>query len=250
MRYLCEVMYDGHQFQGWQKQPGARTVQTCIEEALYKITKDSIVIHGSGRTDGKVHALGQTFHFDSSLNIPEEGWKRALNAILDKDIHITDVQTVSDSFHARFHVSSKEYTYKLNSGSCNIFDRHYVYQYNKPLNCDAMREAAQYMVGTHDFTSFNATELAIISDQVRTVYQFEITQTPEGIISFHLHGDGFLRYMVRMMVATCVAVGEGKLPASSIPDILNAKDKTAIRYNIDPCGLYLVKVHYQQKEGE
>ncbi|WP_331835806.1 tRNA pseudouridine(38-40) synthase TruA [Erysipelothrix piscisicarius] len=244
MRFKATVQYDGSMFKGWQKQPSGRCIQTEIESVLTRINKVPIHISGSGRTDAGVHALGQVFHFDNIVNMDEKQLFRALNTLLPDDISITDIHPVHSDFHARFDVVSKTYEYQLNMGSYNLFERNYVYQYNKSLDLQAVREAMQVFIGTHDFTSFNATGLDEIENQVRTITDFDLIVAGDQL-SFVVSGDGFLRYMVRMIVATCVACGSGKCTPHDINLMLKAADKNSVSYNIDACGLYLKEVNYK-----
>ncbi|CAH2763043.1 tRNA pseudouridine(38-40) synthase TruA [Erysipelothrix amsterdamensis] len=244
MRFKATVQYDGSMFKGWQKQPSGRCVQTEIESVLTRINKVPIHISGSGRTDAGVHALGQVFHFDNVVNMDEKQLFRALNTLLPDDIKISEIQSVDSNFHARFDVVSKTYEYQLNMGTYNLFERNYVYQYNEPLDLQAMHDAMKSFVGTHDFTSFNATGLDEIKNQVRTITDFDLIVTGDHL-RFVITGDGFLRYMVRMIVATCVACGSGKCDAEEITQMLKAVDKNSVSYNIDACGLYLKKVNYK-----
>lgn len=237
------LMYDGSAFYGWQKQPKLHSVQQEIEDALTKITKTKTVIHGSGRTDAGVHALGQVFHFETALDMPDHAWKIALNNGTSAAIVILDAKRVEDSFHARFSATGKVYEYRLNVGAYNPFERHLVYQYNKPLDIPKMREAMAVFIGTHDFTTYNNTRLDFNEHQVRTIHHFDLIEEGNTLI-FRIDGTGFLRYMVRMLVATVVACGSHQIDVETIQKHLEMKDKQVSKYNIDACGLYLVKVRY------
>lgn len=243
MRFKVTVMYDGSSFFGWQIQPNKRTIQDTIQQALSRIQKEDSNIHASGRTDADVHAYGQVFHFDSKLTLKPEDWKRALNGSLPKDIRILDVEQVEDTFHARFDAKSKTYRYKLNPKSYDVFTQKYIYQYNQDLNIESMNKTAALYIGTHNFLAFNATPIDVIEDQVRTIEHFKVFKD-DDIILFEIKGDGFLRHMVRMLVATLVAVEEEKLTHKEIEDALKHPDKDKIKFNIPGCGLYLVSVDY------
>ena len=245
MKFKVTIKYDGSQFSGWQKQSNSRSIQEEIEKSLYKITKSKTQIHGSGRTDAGVHALAQVFHFESDLNMTAMNWKRALNATLPKDMIILSVIHIKDEFHARYHALFKSYEYKLNMGVYDPFRRNYEFQYNKELDIKMIRDALPIFIGTHDFTSFNATEVKILEKQIRTVDSFDLKEEGDHLI-FTIKGDGFLRYMVRMIIAACVEVGNGKKTIEEIKNILQAKDKEAFARNIDARGLYLVCVDYDE----
>lgn len=246
MKFKCTVAYDGTYFIGWQRQPKGRSVEGEIEKALHLIAKTPIDAVGSGRTDAQVHALGQVFHFESQLPMDSDAWKRALNALLPKDIRIVRVEEVASDFHARFHASSKRYQYIIHTGMYDVMQRHAMLQLNKPLDIHAMRNVIDVFVGTHDFTSFNATELAIIKNQVRTITRFELETHGQKIL-IHIEGSGFLRYMVRMLVAVLIEVGLGKLTKDQCVTLLEAKDKTVFTKNVPAHGLYLMEVTYDQK---
>ena len=155
MRYLITFSYDGSNYNGYQKQPNLRTIQSSIEDALKFINGlESVDIHASGRTDKGVHAINQKAHFDLNKNITLYKLKCALNTYTDKDIYIKNVEVVDASFHARYMVKKKEYIYKLNMGEYNPIERNYVYQYNKELNIEKMKNEIGYLKGTHDFSAF------------------------------------------------------------------------------------------------
>lgn len=244
MRLFVKVAYDGSNYSGWQSQPGKITVQSAIEKVLKKITKESILIHGSGRTDAKVHAEGQVFHFDTTTTIDCDGWKRAFNSLLPKDIVVKEVQQVDDTAHCRRDAQSKVYEYRLNTGEYNLFQRHYVYQLNQSLNIEEMKKASSYFIGTHDFSSFCANTKEEKENQVRTIFDIQFHQE-NGILRIRFIGNGFMRYMVRMIVGGLIEVGRGKVSVDHLNQVLQKKDKDACNYNSDPCGLYLMDVHYK-----
>ena len=159
MRYKIIFSYDGTNFNGYQIQPGLRTIQESTEDAVsYLNRKQKTTIASSGRTDKGVHALAQVAHFDLEIEIPVEKIKRGLNSNLPPDIHIISVKKVSEKFHARFLAKKKEYIYRINTGEYNPLERNYVYQHNRPLDINKMKQALKYFEGTHDFTSFVSSE--------------------------------------------------------------------------------------------
>ena len=243
MKYKVTISYDGYSFAGWQKQNNTRTAQGCIEDVIKQITAEDITIIGSGRTDAGVHALGQVFHFESNKNINTQEWQKAFNALLPQDIFVIDVKVVSDDFHARYDVKEKTYHYLINIGEYSPLNRNYQLQFNKPLNIDLMQEAAIFLKGRHDFTSFNANSLTETPNQVRTIYDINISQQNDLVI-ISLTGDGFLRYMIRMIVATLIKVGEEKISTINVKEMLELKSKQACNFNVAACGLYLVSVKY------
>jgi len=243
MRYKVTVAYDGSNYHGWQTQRKGKSIEEAIEAVLKQMHKYDVEIVGSGRTDSKVHALGQVFHFDSNLNISEERMKIALNTQLDKSIRIQKVEIVSDTFHARFDALEKRYDYYLTDNLNNPFIRNYMEVEYHSLDYNKMKEAAQYFLGTHDFTSFTSSKIDQRKDKIRTIKTFDIIQEND-VTHFIIEGDGFLRYMVRMMVQTIIMVGKGKIEASEVKQMLDAKDKHICRYKANACGLYLVAVKY------
>lgn len=244
-RFKCITEYDGAGFSGFQIQPKKRTIQGEIERALMTIHKRKRVrIHASGRTDTGVHAKRQVFHFDSQLNLLEEDWKRALNALLPKDIYICQVVEVSPSFHSRFDAIEKEYRYfVLNTKECDVFKRNYAYYTSLTFNIEMIQQACQLFQGKHDFTSFCSSRSTVKGDKVRTLY--EVTCMKNGdMIEFRLRGDGFLYNMVRIIIGTLLDVGLGKISLHDIKQMFESKDRTVVGRTMPPEGLYLWNVIY------
>jgi tRNA pseudouridine38-40 synthase len=243
-RLKCVISYDGSGFAGYQIQPAKRTVQSEIEEALRTLHKgDVIKVVASGRTDAGVHARGQVIHFDTSLPIPESKWVQVLNSIFPEDIAAVRVETVDDTFHARFSATGKEYRYRLYTApNRNPFKRLYAYHFPHPLNVGAMEKAAHHLLGTHDFTSFCSAKTEV-KDKVRTIRKIEIFQEKEEIV-FQLIGTGFLYNMVRIIVGTLLECGTGKRSPEDIKKILKAKDRAWAGKTVPPEGLYLWNVFY------
>lgn len=246
MRMLATVSYDGTNYAGYQIQPNAVTIQEKIEQALCQIHKGKeIRITASGRTDAGVHAIGQTFHFDTDLMIPEQNWKRALNAALPNDIYIKAIHQVADHFHARFDVKAKEYQYVvLNAGDQNIFKRNYSLHVHEPLDLNKMQQACQYIEGEHDFTAFSAANSGVKGSKVRTIYHASCEQTEECYL-FTFEGSGFLYNMVRILVGTVLEVGKGQRSPDDLVDIINSKDRSNAGKTVAPQGLFLKKVRYK-----
>jgi tRNA pseudouridine38-40 synthase len=243
-RLKCILSYDGTHFSGYQVQPNKRTVQSEFEEVLMKMHNgQTIKIHASGRTDAHVHAYGQVIHFDTPLNIPTDRWKKALNSLLPEDISVREVQIVPLDFHARFQAVSKEYRYKIvRSQERDVFKRHHAYHFPYPLDYVEMKEAIKYLVGTHDFTSF-CTAKTEVEDKVRTIYEIEFFEENEELV-FRFVGDGFLYNMVRILVGTLLDVGQGKIKAAEMKNILESKSREKAGKTAPGHGLYLWQVHY------
>jgi tRNA pseudouridine38-40 synthase len=241
-RVKCTIAYDGSGFSGYQIQPNKRTVQVLVEETLARMHKgERVRIFGSGRTDATVHAHGQVIHFDTSLTIPVQKWKNALNALLPKDIFVKDVEFVSNDFHARFNVVKKEYRYRVTK-EYDVFNRQYAYHFPYQLDYEAIKEAMNYLVGTHDFTSFCSAKTEVV-DKVRSIYEVNLIEETDEIV-FRFVGNGFLYNMVRIMVGTLLEVGQNKINPSEIQSILEKRDRTFAGKTAPGHGLYLWKVSY------
>ncbi|PKJ57878.1 MULTISPECIES: tRNA pseudouridine(38-40) synthase TruA [Bacillus] len=245
MRLKCTISYDGHLFNGYQVQPGKRTVQDELEKALAVLhkSKDRIPVVSSGRTDSGVHAAGQVIHFDTSLSIPAERWPYALNALLPDDIAVKQAEIADDGFHARFSAVKKEYRYFVYTEKHpDVFKRHYAYHFSYHLNVQDMREAAKHLIGTHDFTSFCAAKTEV-QDKVRTIYELDWTETADGL-QMRITGSGFLYNMVRIIAGTLLDAGIGKISPDEVKSMLEAKDREAAGRTAPGHGLYLWNVYY------
>ncbi|MDQ0233528.1 tRNA pseudouridine(38-40) synthase TruA [Metabacillus malikii] len=244
MRLKCIVSYDGTNFSGYQVQPGKRTVQQEIEAALSRLHKNQFVrIHASGRTDAGVHAVGQVFHFDTDLTIPEEKWPYALNRFLPDDIVIQQSQYVDANFHARFDTTSKEYRYIISQQEIiDVFRRNYCYHYPYPLDLDAIKKASEHLCGTHDFSSFCVARTDV-EDKVRTIYTIDLKKQGQELI-FSFKGNGFLYNMVRILVGTLLDVGRGKIKTDEIPNIIAGRNRNLSGKTVPGHGLFLYKVSY------
>ena len=243
MRFLIKFSYDGTQYSGYQSQPGLNTIQEQLEEALKKINNGiKTPIISTGRTDKGVHALCQYAHTDLSVNITEHKLKRAMNSNLPDDIHVIETKIVSDNFHARYNVKSKEYKYYINLGEYIPVDRNYIFQYNHTLNVKAMQEAIKVFLGTHDFRAF-VTENKEKENCIRTITNVNIEEKG-NILIITFKGNGFLRYQVRNMVGILIRVGENKISTKDVEKILESKDRSTMGKTAPAEGLYLVNVLY------
>lgn len=242
-RVLCTVMYHGAHYAGWQVQVNAKTVQGTIQKALSQMHRSDIKIHGSGRTDAGVHAFGQTFHFDTSFKLNEAEWKRALNSSLPNDIQILDVDFVDKDFHARKSAVGKRYDYLVLCDESNPFTYETHLSVTETLDFVAMNKLASYLIGAHDFTSLCSNTVEETPNQVRTIHRIDI-EDEDGQIRFIFEGDGFLRYMIRMLMSVLLDVGKGKLSFEEVVKIIEAKDKRAYSGIVSPAGLYLMEVYY------
>lgn len=248
MRYKVTLSYNGANYCGWQTQHRNDSVQEAVERVLSGMHKHPVEIVASGRTDAKVHALGQVFHFDSTLDISTKAIKTALNSQLPKDIRILNVEEVADDFHARFHAISKRYDYYLTKEMENPFVENFMAKYYGDLNVDVMRECTKVFLGEHDFTSFTSAKIDPRKSRIKTITRFDILE--EGnVIHFILEGNSFLRYMVRMLVQTVIEVGKGRVSIEEVKFMLDGANKHLCRYKADAQGLYLVEVKYRKEKA-
>lgn len=243
-RYKCKVSYDGTMFAGYQVQPDKRTVQGEIEKALKKLHKGhEVKVNASGRTDAGVHAKGQVIHFDSNLNIPLDRWGVALNALLPEDVAVINADVAENDFHARFNAAGKEYRYFVRRSSVrDPFQRNYSFMYPYSLNIEAIKEAADYLIGKHDFTSFCSAKTDV-EDKIRELKEIALMEEGDLLI-FRFVGNGFLYNMVRILTGTLLEVGNGSINPKSMPDILEKKDRSFAGKTAPAQGLYLWEVFY------
>lgn len=235
--------YDGSRYAGWQRQPDQPTIQEAIETALFQLTQETVSVTGAGRTDSGVHALGQVASFRIDRQWTPREWLRGLNARLPDDIAVRTAATVSDDFHARYAASGKLYEYRiLNRGERPALDRAYVWHVHKPLDLAAMQEAATYLVGSHDFSSFEGT-LTDNEDPVCDLRQLSLSSQGD-VVRTEAYANRFLKHMVRAIVGTLVEVGHGKRTPSALRTVLAAKDRRAAGRTAPPHGLFLVRVDY------
>lgn len=248
MRIALGLEYDGRAFCGWQSQTPACGVQDALERALGAIAGEAVRVSAAGRTDTGVHALSQVIHFDTHAQRPESAWVRGVNAHLPHGVAVNWAQPVSDDFHARFSAVERRYVYLLLNRPARPGLLHgKVGWFHAPLDFAAMREAAAYLLGEHDFTAFRAAECQAKSP-VKTLYQFDVEQSGDYFL-FHLRANAFLHHMVRNLVGALVYVGKGKHPPSWIREILESRDRRLAAPTFAPGGLYLAGVSYDERWG-
>jgi tRNA pseudouridine38-40 synthase len=244
--FRAVLEYDGTDFSGWQAQPGRRTVQGVLEEALERITGARSPVVAAGRTDAGVHALGQVVSFRSGTGIPPRDLARALNALLPPDAAVLSLAAAREEFHANRDARSKVYRYSLVAGGPRRPSlRRVAWWLPRPLDLDAMRAAAAPLVGRHDFRSFrtNPGEGADRRSTVRTLRRIGIRRRA-GRVDLEFEGDGFLHHMVRNLVGTLVQVGRGAWPPGRVAAALRARDRRAAGPSAPALGLALVSVSY------
>jgi len=238
------IEYDGTNYLGWQKQPQGSTVQEKIEKALTNMTGEKINLLGSGRTDSGVHAFAQVANFETNSNIKSIEFQMGLNSSLPIDITISDAQEVDMDFHAQFSSKSKTYIYKIfNNDYPSALVRKRAWFMPLELDLDQMREAAEYLIGEHDFKAFAQSGIEVRTT-VRNVLDVSLVQEGNNIILFSIEATGFLKRMVRLIIGTLVQVGKGKITPLDFAEILNSGEKTKFVYAAPPQGLYLKGVKY------
>lgn len=250
--FKLTIAYDGTDFHGWQIQAGKPTVQGEIVSILRRITQEGIALHGTGRTDAGVHALGQVARFRTQSGLSPGEFQRALNALLPPTIRIVHAEEVGPDFNARWSARGKTYRYRLYRGKVvpPMLWR-YVLHYPFPLDEDAMRDAAKRFIGTHDFVSFAASTGSEENDKERStereIYSTDLVRSPDGEeLVFTVRGRSFLRYMVRKMVGTLLDVGRGKLKPEDIDRLYEIKDRSKSGPTVPPQGLCMVSVEHEE----
>ncbi len=241
---LLRIRYDGAAFRGWQIQPEARTVQGEIEAALARIFGVPVRIHGAGRTDSGVHALGQTAHFFPPRPMPPEKIRAALNGILADDVRVLRAERKPPGFHARLSAAGKVYEYRIRVARIpDPLLRNYVAHVVPPFDDEAVRDALGRFVGRHDFRGFSVNPNRPVPDTVRTIRRAEMTRRGR-LRRITFEGDGFLYRMVRSMVGTLLEVGRGRRSPEIVDRILESGDRGRAGETAPPQGLYMVRVIY------
>ena len=245
--FKMTLAYDGTNYAGWQIQAGPITIQQTLEEALQKITGVPIRIVASGRTDAGVHAFGQVVSFASSTQLSCHDLRNALNAITPHDLFVREVSNAPDGFHAIRDATSKRYRYIIQDGlDMDIFSRGFSWHVRSILNESAMQQAATFLIGQHDFASFQAAG-SERATTIRKVIDLSVERKSAELsdrIILEISADGFLYNMVRNIVGTLVEVGKGHKPAAWIKEVLAAKDRRAAGTTAPAQGLFLLSVDY------
>jgi tRNA pseudouridine38-40 synthase len=243
-RFRLTVEYDGRPFMGWQRQPHGPSVQAAIEKAAKAIAGEDVTLHAAGRTDAGVHAEAMAAHCDVAKPLTAFRLMEGLNALLRPDpVAILDCVAVPDDWHARFSCIGRRYTYRIvNRRPPLALDAGRAWRVPKPLDADAMHEAAQLLVGNHDFTTFRSIHCQSASP-VKTLDTLTVRRFgPE--IEIEAAARSFLHHQVRSMVGCLMMVGRGQWSAKDLKAALEAKDRTALGFNAPPDGLYFVEARY------
>jgi tRNA pseudouridine38-40 synthase len=253
MRYFkLTIAYDGTDFHGWQIQAEKPTIQGEIVNVLRRLTQEHVYLHGAGRTDAGVHALGQVGSFRTQAGLSAEEFQRALNALLPQTIRIVGSEEVGPDFDARWSARGKIYRYRIYRGKVvpPMLWR-YVLHYPFPLDEEAMRDAAARFAGTHDFASFAASTGSEEDDKERStereIFATELVRTADDEeLVFTVRGRSFLRYMVRKMVGTLLDVGRGRLKPEDIDRLFELRDRSKSGPTVPPQGLVMVEVQHEE----
>jgi len=257
--FKVTLSYDGTDFAGFQRQSNARSVQQVLEEALAPIEGSAVVVHGAGRTDSGVHALGQVVSFTLTNQISAGDLLQALNATFNAtaaaDVRAISVELAPDDFNARFAARAKLYRYRIiNADLISPFERRFAWHIQRPLEVAPMRDAAKALIGEHDFAAFQAAG-GDVRTSVRRVTLSEWSEsdpsTPDArsgqagrLLTYEIAGNGFLKYMVRSIVGTLVEIGHGRRAVGSVEELLASGERSKAGRTAPPHGLYLVRVDY------
>jgi tRNA pseudouridine38-40 synthase len=250
MNYKLLLQYDGTDFHGWQIQDGRRTVQGELTQALSLIDGRNVNVHGSGRTDAGVHAEGQVASVEIDREITTEKLRAAINGNIGKDVRVLAIDAVASDFHARYSALEKTYLYRIVKGPVvSPFWWRYAHHEARRLDLESMKHAAELFGGEHDWTAFSAAQ-SDVEDRVRTVTDIEILDHPDersrgSLIEIRVSANGFLRYMVRAMAGTLMAVGRGELDRDTIVEALQTRARPLAAVTAPACGLTLVSVRYE-----
>ena len=243
-KYKITIEYDGTEFVGWQRQKNGSSIQSSIEDAIKKITSETVNVFGAGRTDSGVHAKKQVAHFELSKNISLDNIRDGINQHLRPlPIAILDVKEVNDDFHARFSAKLRTYEYLIiNRRAPLTFNKNLAWGVFKQLNIDEMKEAALNFIGKHDFNAFRSIDCQA-SSSIKTIQSCTVEQNEQYIV-INVTAKSFLHSQVRIIVGTLVDVGKGKISPINIKKIIESKNRSRAGATAPALGLYLIKVEY------
>ena len=244
-KFACRIEYKGHAYSGWQFQDHSPSVQAAVEQALTKVADEPITTICAGRTDSGVHATGQIIHFETQAERSNYSWQMGTNANLPKDIAVRWIDQVDTGFHARFSAEARSYRYIIhNSQARSALFYKMVTSYYQQLNIEAMQEAAQHLLGEHDFSSYRATQCQAKSP-IRNISTISLQKNGD-FIYLDISANAFLHHMVRNIVGVLVAIGSGEEAPSWSKTVLDYRDRKKGGVTAPPDGLYLVRVQYPQ----
>lgn len=244
--YKLTLAYDGTRYSGWQVQGNTdKTIQGRLTAVLERLLGEEIEVHGSGRTDAGVHAIGQVANFKTKQELLPRKLREQLNQYLPEDIVVEAVEPVAPRFHSRLSAVAKTYRYRLWTADVPpVFERKYVTVWEQPINEKDMELAAGYLLGTHDFTSFCGNR-HLKKSAVRTIYDIRFIQK-ERELWIEVTGNGFLQNMMRILVGTLLEVGEGSRKPEDMKRLLEGRDRSLAGKTMPPQGLCLLEVNYEE----
>ncbi len=242
--FKLTIEYDGTDYHGWQVQPGMRTIQGVLEEAMARIMEEPVHVTGAGRTDAGVHALGQVASLRADFRHPPDTLRRALASLLPPDVVVTRVEEAPPGFDAQRWARWKRYRYTLLTRPYpSALERRYALFVSRPLRVGAMADAAEILIGEHDFSSFQAAHSSA-EHPLRRIYAAGFRLQGDHLF-FEISADGFLRHMIRVIMGTLLDVGKGKLTPKDVKAILEAKDRNQASKTLSSHGLCLLEVGYR-----
>lgn len=248
-RYKLTIEYDGGPFVGWQRQANGMSVQQALEAAIFAMSGETLVVHGAGRTDAGVHARGQVAHIDLKREWRTDRLRDAINALIrPHPVSVISAETAPQDFEARFSAIRRHYLYVIdNRRAPPALDRHHVWHVPRALDAQAMHEAAQALIGKHDFTTFRAAECQANSP-VRTLDVLDVARKGDRI-EVYTNAQSYLHNQVRSLVGSLEQVGSGKWRAADLRAALDARDRSRCGTVAPPHGLYLTQVDYSEAKG-
>jgi len=247
-RIAIGIEYDGTRYAGWQRQAEVSSVQAEVERALSSVADHPVEVTCGGRTDAGVHALGQVAHFDTHARREPRGWTLGANTLLPGDVAVLWATPVAADFHARYTALSRRYCYViLNRASRPALARHRVCWIHRRLDAEAMHEAAQCLVGEHDFSAFRASECQSRTP-VRRLERVAVHRASDRVV-IDVVANAFLHHMVRNIAGTLIAVGQGDRPAAWVAEALASRDRRAAGITAPAAGLYLTAIDYPPGAG-
>ena len=250
VNYKLLLQYDGTEFHGWQIQAHLRTVQGELTSALSLLDGRNVNVHGSGRTDAGVHAEGQVASVEIEREISAAKLRAAINGNIGRDVRVLTVETAAGDFHARYSALEKTYVYRIvSSPVISPFWSRYAHHDARKLDLESMKSGAELFCGKHDWTAFSAAQ-SDVEDRTRTVTRVELVERFDerargSLIEIRVSADGFLRYMVRAMAGTLMALGRGELDNDAIGEALESGIRPAAAVTAPACGLTLLSVRYE-----
>jgi tRNA pseudouridine38-40 synthase len=249
--------FDGSGYSGWQRQKNAPTIQGTLEQCLATMVDAEVTLHGAGRTDAGVHALGMTANFQTTSAIPCDGFLHGLNSMLPPDIRILDVVEAPEDFHSRYSALGKSYRYDIFTGRIQLpTERLYCAHYPLGFDSSTIHQCLEHIAGTHDFASFEGSGSRDVKKNfargaVRTLHRATLSPHPAkpDHWSFSFVGDGFLRHMIRNLVGTLMEAGTGRISPSEFQTILQSRDRRTAGPTAPARGLFMVQVFYDSIPG-